>query len=82
LGIHTKIRDSGSGGNVGRGEKLEENRENATERLQVEKPMGIKRKEKGTSYRGNNNRGEIGDQRKESRKGRRRRMHGEKRPYW
>jgi hypothetical protein len=41
---------------------------------QVEKPMGIRRKEKGTSYRGNNNRGEIGDQRKESRKGRRRRM--------
>jgi hypothetical protein len=47
---------------VGRREKLEENKENATERLQVEKPMGKKRKEKGKSYRGNNNRGEIGDQ--------------------
>jgi hypothetical protein len=58
---------------VGRGEKLEENRENATERLQVEKPMGKKRKEKGKSYRGNNNKDEIGDQRKKSRKGRRRR---------
>jgi hypothetical protein len=66
LGIHTKLRNSGSDGNVGRGKKLEENRENATERLQVEKPMGKKRKEKG-----NNNRGETGDQRKESRKGRR-----------
>jgi hypothetical protein len=81
LGIHTKIRGSGSGGTVGRGEKLEENRENVTERLQVGKPMGKKRKEKGKSYRGNHNRDDIGDQRKESRKGIRRRMHGEKRPY-
>jgi hypothetical protein len=44
---------------VSRGKKPEENRENATERLQ----------------KGNNNRGETGDQRKESRKERRRRMH-------
>jgi hypothetical protein len=73
-------KENGSGGNVGRVKKLKENRENATERLQVEKPMGKKRKEKGKSCRGNNNRGEIGDQRKVSRKGRRR-MHGEKRPY-
>jgi hypothetical protein len=40
------------------------------------RPMGKKRKEKGKSYRGNNNRGEIGDQREATRKGRRRRMHG------
>jgi hypothetical protein len=50
-------KENGSGGNVGRGKKLKENRENATERLQVEKPMGKKRKEKGKSCRGNNNRG-------------------------
>jgi hypothetical protein len=67
LRIHTKIiRNSGSDGNVSRGKKPEENRENATERLQ----------------KGNNNRSETGDQRKESRKERRRRMHGERRPYW
>jgi hypothetical protein len=40
--------------------------------------MGKKGKEKGTSYRRNNNRGKIGDSRKATRKGRRRRMHGKK----
>jgi hypothetical protein len=44
----------------------------ATERVQMERSRGKKRKEKGKSYRGNNNRGEIGD----TRKGRRRRMNG------
>jgi hypothetical protein len=32
-----------------------------TERVQMGKSRGKKRKEKGKSYRGNNNRGEIGD---------------------
>jgi hypothetical protein len=44
----------------------------ATERVQMESSRGKKIKEKGKSYRGNNNRGEIGD----TRKGRRRRMNG------
>jgi hypothetical protein len=33
----------------------------ATERVQMRRSRGKKRKEKGKSYRGNNNRGEIGD---------------------
>jgi hypothetical protein len=33
----------------------------ATERIQMGRSRGKKRKEKGKSYRGNNNRGEIGD---------------------
>jgi hypothetical protein len=33
----------------------------ATGRVQMERSWGKKREEKGKSYRGNNNRGEIGD---------------------
>jgi hypothetical protein len=33
----------------------------ATERVHMGRSRGIKRKEKGRSYRENNNRGEIGD---------------------
>jgi hypothetical protein len=33
----------------------------ATERVQMRRSRGKKRKEKGKSYRGNNNRGEFGD---------------------
>jgi hypothetical protein len=40
-----------------------------------------KEKKKEKSYRGNNNRGEIEDLRKATRKGRRRRMHGKKSSY-
>jgi hypothetical protein len=47
-------------------------------RVQMGRTMGKKGKEKGTSYRRNNNRGKIGDSRKATRKGRRRRMHGKK----
>jgi hypothetical protein len=40
-------------------DKENENRKRSTERVQ--KGRGKKRKERGKSYRGNNNRGKIGD---------------------
>jgi hypothetical protein len=57
------------------------NRKVATESVQMGRSRGKTRKEKEKSYRGNNNRGEIGDWRKALRKGRRERMHGKKRSY-
>jgi hypothetical protein len=42
-------------------DKENENRKRSTERVQMGRSGGKKRKERGKSYRGNNNRGKIGD---------------------
>jgi hypothetical protein len=61
LGLRTTIRDSGTGGDLGGGTELGKNRKDATERVQMGRTMGKKRKKKSKSCRENNNRGEVED---------------------
>jgi hypothetical protein len=61
LGLCTTIRGSGTGGDLGGETELGKSRKDATERIQMGRTIGKKRKKKRKSCRGNNNRGEVGN---------------------
>jgi hypothetical protein len=52
LGLRTTIRGSGTGGDLGGGTELGKNRKDATERVQMGRTMGKKRKKKKKKLQG------------------------------
>jgi hypothetical protein len=69
LGLCTTIRGGESGGDLGGGKELGNYRKDATERVQMGRIMGKKRKKKRKSCRRKYNRGEVGIEEKRKEKG-------------